>query len=387
MKNIQKILNAVLSKNAFDYLLIDKDLRVLSFSDGIEQYVGMRPNKGDDCLAFMPEFVGSENEIKKIFTNATFLYALDSIHKGEYYVNITVEYFDEEATLVLLHNITEVTYTQQKLLQYSNESILLNNTLQKILNKQNALVFVTHNDEISYTNDQFLEYFNVQKISDIRRKNLQIYKYLDTSFKSYTALFERVNDKEEYITIDSDTFILQATKIEGTHKLFTLTKITKLSEEMQIDSLTGVYKKSYLTKRLEKIIRHKESAVLVVTDIDNFKRVNDTYGHLAGDNILREFATLIKQNIREEDTFARWGAEEFLLLLQGTNMENAMEKVEKLRLLIDTSSFQHIGHMTASFGMTERYEDDDIHTILQRADKALYEAKNDGKNCVRLKKD
>ena len=386
MKNIQKILNAVLSKNAFEYLLIDKDLFVVSCSDGIEQYVGMKPEKGDDSLFFMPEFVGSESEIKKIFTNATFLYALDSIHKEEFYVNITVEHFDEDTALVLLHNITDVTFTQQKLLQYSNESILLNNTLQKILNRQNALVFVTHNDEISYTNDQFLEYFNVQKVSDIRRKNLQFYKYLDTSFKSYTELFERVNDKEEYVLIDNDTFILQATEIEGTHKLFTLTKITKLSKEMEIDSLTGVYKKSYFNKRLEKITRENESAILVVIDIDDFKNVNDTYGHQVGDVVLREFATLINQNIRGEDIFARWGGEEFLLLLQGTNIENAMKKIEKLRSLIDTYSFEHIAYMTASFGITERDEDDDIHTVLQRADKALYEAKDAGKNRLVFKK-
>ncbi len=386
MKNIQKILNAVLSKNAFEYLLIDKDLCVVSCSDGMDQYVGMRPVKGDDSLVFMPEFVGSESEIKKIFTNATFLYAVDSIHKGEFYVNITIEHFDEDTALVLLHNITDVTFTQQKLLQYSNESILLNNTLQKILNKQNALVFVTHNDEISYTNDQFLEYFNIEKISDIRRKNLQIYTYFDVSLKSYTELFERVNDKEEYVIIDDDTFILQATKIEGTHKLFTLAKITKLSKEMQIDSLTGVYKKSFFNKHLEKIIKEKESAVLVVIDIDDFKYVNDTYGHQVGDIVLREFSTLINQNIRGEDIFARWGGEEFLLLLQGTNSENAMKKVEKLRSLIDTYSFEHIGHMTASFGLTERYDDDDIHAILQRADKALYEAKDAGKNQVVFKK-
>lgn len=386
MKNIQKILNAVLSKNAFEYLLIDKNLCVISCSEGMGQYVGMSPKEGDDSLVFMPEFVGSESEIKKIFTHATFLYALDSIHKGGFYVNITVEHFDENIALVLLHNITDVTFTQQKLLQYSNESILLNNTLQKILNKQNALVFVTHNDEISYTNDQFLEYFNVEKISDIRRKNLQIYTYFDLSLKSYTELFERVNDKEEYVIIDDDTFILQATGIEGTHKLFTLTKITKLSKEMQIDSLTGVYKKSYFNKRLEKIIREKEGAVLVVIDIDDFKYVNDTYGHQVGDIVLREFATLINQNIRGEDIFSRWGGEEFLLLLQGTNSENAMKKVEKLRSLIDTYSFEHIGHMTASFGLTERYDDDDIHAVLQRADKALYEAKDAGKNKVIFKK-
>jgi diguanylate cyclase (GGDEF)-like protein len=385
MKNIQTILNAFLSKNIFEYILVNKSFHVINSSSGLAKYLGKTPESGDNILDYLPEFVGSEDEIKNIFSNKTFIYELESIHKREYYVNISVEYYSNEIVLVLLHNITDNTLTQQKLLQYSNESILLNNTLQKILDNQNALLFVTHNNEISYTNQQFMEYFSIKEVTDIRRKNLQLYKSFDPLLETYDALFERVNAKEEYVVINQDTFILQATWIESTHKLFTLTKVTKLTKEMQKDTLTGAYKKNYFNLQLEKLIENHEDCILVVLDLDNFKQVNDTYGHQAGDDVLKEFVLLIQDNIRGDDLFARWGGEEFLLLLKHTNIDNALKKIESLRHIIDTYIFKHVGHITSSFGVAYKEESDDLHSLLQRADKALYEAKNRGKNRVIFK--
>ena len=380
MKNIQIILNAVLSKNIFEYIIIDKNLCIVNMSECIDKYVDVIPKIGGDILEICPEFVGSEEEIKKIFTQPELTYILESVHKSKYYINISVEYYDKDSVLVLLHDITDVTMTRQQVLQYSNESLLLTATLQKILDKQNAILFVTTNNEITFANQQFLEYFDISKIENIRRKNLRLYQYLDVSLNSYDALFEHVNGKEEYIIINNDTFILQSTIIETTDKLFTLTKVTNLSQEIYIDNLTGAYRKSYFNKQLDEIIRNKREGVVIVIDIDDFKNVNDTYGHMIGDEVLKEFATLITNNIRGDDIFARWGGEEFLLLLQGTTDKNAVLKIEKLRKIIDDHDFTSIGNVTASFGITKKEESDDIHSLLQRADKALYEAKTSGKN-------
>ena len=255
MKNIQKILNAVLSKNIFEYILVDNNFHVVGSSSGIDQYIGVVPLRGDNIVDHLPEFVGSEEEIGKIFYDPLLSFVLESVYKNDYYVNVSVEHFDENIVLVLLHNITDITLSQQKLLQHSNESILINATLKNILDRQNALLFVTNHDEITYTNEQFMQYFGVKRVRDIKRKNLQIYKYFDPSFGSYEELFEKVNSKEEYITINNDTFILQATEIESTHKLFTLNKVTKLSKKMQVDTLTGAYKKNYFNTHLEKTIK------------------------------------------------------------------------------------------------------------------------------------
>ena len=155
---------------------------------------------------------------------------------------------------------------------------------------------------------------------------------------------------------------------------------------MKKDTLTGVYKKYFFNKQLQKVILEKEDAVVVVIDIDNFKMINDTYGHQTGDTVLKEFSGLIQQNIRKEDIFARWGGEEFLLLLQHTTLENAMKKIERLRRTLERHTFSDIGKMTASFGVAWKEESDDLHSLLQRADKALYEAKKLGKNKVIFKK-
>lgn len=385
MKNIQTIFNAVLSKNIFEYILINKSFEVTNISIDIEKYLGIQPTLGDDVLIYLPELVGSEKEIQEIFDKPNINYILESVYRNDYYLNISIEHFNQDTLLVLLHNITDVTRSKQKLLQNSNESILLSKTLQKILDRQNALLFVIYNNKITYANEQFMHYFGVKRVHDMRRKNLKIYKYLDSTLESYNALYERLNSKEEYVNINKDTFILQATLIESRHKLFTLTKITKLSNKMQIDTLTGAYKKSYFNVQLEKLIKNKEEAVLVVLDLDYFKNINDTYGHQVGDDVLKEFVELMHKNIRSDDVFARWGGEEFLLLLQHTNLGNALSKIESLRLFIDKHNFKHVGHLTSSFGVAWKEKDDDIHSLIQRADKALYEAKASGKNCIIFK--
>lgn len=386
MIHIQKILNAVLSKNIVEYILIDKNLRIVKHSEGLTKYLESTPNIGDDVLDFLPELVGSEEDILQIFDTPTFSFVLESVYKKDYYVNVSVEHYDQNTALILLHNITDTALTQQKLVQYSNESILMNKTLQKILDSQNALLFVTNHEEITYVNEQFMDYFSINRVSELKRRNLQLCTYLDPSLKGYDALFERVKDKEEYVVIGNDTFILQGTCVEETHKLFTLTKVTKLTHDMQIDTLTGAYKKSYFNSHLEKVIRDKKEGMLVVLDIDDFKQINDTYGHQVGDQVLKEFAELIQNNIRSNDLFARWGGEEFLLLLEDTNPENAMIKVERLRELIDRHIFAEIGHMTVSIGMAKKEDSDDMHSLLFRSDKALYEAKDAGKNRVEFKK-
>jgi diguanylate cyclase (GGDEF)-like protein len=120
-------------------------------------------------------------------------------------------------------------------------------------------------------------------------------------------------------------------------------------------------------------------------DIDHFKNVNDTYGHLVGDNVLINLARLVSENIRESDIFARWGGEEFILLLPNVDVSLAEKIVTELRLKIQLKEFEKVGYLTCSFGLTEYVRGDDINSITKRADDALYEAKESGRNrvCIR----
>ncbi len=385
MRNIQIVLNAILSKNIFEYILVDTNLRVLESSTGVEKYLGGQPEKGDDVLDYIPEFVGNEDEIKKIFIKRYCLFSLETVQKNDYYVNISVEYCDSKTAIVLLHNVTANTISQQSLLQYSNESTLLYNTLNKVINNQNSMVFVTSTDNIEFANDQFLNYFNISSPDALKDNSILFYKLYDDSLHNYRELYETLKDADRYMRIDNDSFIIQASNIEETHILFTLTNINEISSKLDIDPLTGIYRKNYLNDMGVKLLKNKERFALIVLDLDDFKMINDTYGHQIGDNVLKEFVNLVKNKIRKDDIFARWGGEEFLLLMRGTSLKNVKKRIESIRKDIDKHKFETAKHITCSFGISCSRPDDDMDNLLYRADKALYEAKARGKNKVVVK--
>jgi diguanylate cyclase len=127
---------------------------------------------------------------------------------------------------------------------------------------------------------------------------------------------------------------------------------------------------------------------LVMGDIDNFKKINDLYGHQIGDEILKTFAGVLTENVRAGDTVARYGGEEFAIILPDTHIENAKQlterarrKIESLQLAV-TDSGKKIDTITASFGIAELGPDDDAEALIQRADDKLYEAKCAGRNRV-----
>jgi len=152
------------------------------------------------------------------------------------------------------------------------------------------------------------------------------------------------------------------------------------------DHLSGAYNRAKFDYDLKywmvKSKKEKLSLSLMMLDFDDFKRINDEYGHLTGDNVIIETTALIMDNIRETDVFARWGGEEFVLLLPNTNKAHAVELIERLRKSIEDHDFMGAGRVTCSFGVVQMTDDDDAETLLKKADKMLYKAKNAGKNSV-----
>lgn len=156
------------------------------------------------------------------------------------------------------------------------------------------------------------------------------------------------------------------------------------------DALTGVFNRRFFENRLneefERHNRYKRPLSLIVLDIDFFKQVNDTYGHLGGDFILKYFAEKIRQRIRSVDILARYGGEEFCCLLPETANEDAMNLAESIRGLIEESAFDFNGttiKITVSQGVAELIPDSDTpETFFKRADTALYVSKDTGRNRV-----
>lgn len=152
------------------------------------------------------------------------------------------------------------------------------------------------------------------------------------------------------------------------------------------DSLTGIYNRVKFDQELSRWIdycnRYENPLSMVIFDIDDFKKVNDNYGHLFGDSVLQNITSIIKKFIRSTDIFARWGGEEFVILLPNTNIHQAMEITERLRIYIQKSKYDRLVNITCSFGLVSLQNNENAESLLQRADKLLYEAKEQGKNTV-----
>lgn len=163
-----------------------------------------------------------------------------------------------------------------------------------------------------------------------------------------------------------------------------ITAKKELEKFASIDKLTGIYNRrmldSFLQKEIEVSKRHKDNLSLIIIDIDFFKLVNDTYGHLVGDNVLKQLSKIISQNIRISDIFGRYGGEEFLIICTKTSENNAFVLAEKLRKEIENFKFDRVGYKTISLGISSLTNNDDIELLFKKADEALYKAKNSGRN-------
>lgn len=152
------------------------------------------------------------------------------------------------------------------------------------------------------------------------------------------------------------------------------------------DHLTQIYNRMKFNSILEVEIQRARRFIrpfsIIMFDIDHFKDINDTLGHQAGDDALKALTQRVSGHVRITDTFARWGGEEFMILVVETHADGAEKFAEKLRRDIETSHPGIDREVTCSFGVTEFRETDDITSITKRVDDALYEAKNSGRNRV-----
>lgn len=152
------------------------------------------------------------------------------------------------------------------------------------------------------------------------------------------------------------------------------------------DELTGLWNRRSFNERLLETIqrsrRHGSRFCILMMDLDHFKLVNDTYGHQIGDIVLRSFSYRINERIRESDYFARWGGEEFILLIDNADIAQAAQLAETLRVSIESSRFDPVQSLTISIGVAEYKPEEAIDSLLARADKHLYDAKEAGRNRV-----
>jgi diguanylate cyclase (GGDEF)-like protein len=155
------------------------------------------------------------------------------------------------------------------------------------------------------------------------------------------------------------------------------------------DRLTGLYNRVHMEEKIQEefayFLRNGRLFSLVISDIDFFKRVNDTFGHDAGDCLLKSIADVLQESIREFDIVARWGGEEFLFLLPEIDAEGAVILAERIRKRIEEQTYFYGNtelRATMTFGVSSIKADDTVEDVIKRADTALFDGKRNGRNRV-----
>ena len=189
---------------------------------------------------------------------------------------------------------------------------------------------------------------------------------------------------------------LSVFSLVGLIYFFTRRFIKKIADARQeierlatVDGLTGVYNRRYgmgrFEEEFERNIRVGRSISCLMIDIDHFKRINDKYGHLIGDVILKKVATCIMETLRPYDVLLRFGGEEFMLVLPETELSNAVKIGERIRMIVIERTAGEIA-VTVSIGVTgSREGESDLNVVINRADEALYHAKSEGRNRVEMR--
>lgn len=169
-----------------------------------------------------------------------------------------------------------------------------------------------------------------------------------------------------------------------------VTKMKEMEEQLkllsQTDQLTQIFNRvrfhDAMIHEINRVMRYETDLSIIMFDIDHFKRINDTYGHDIGDEILVAISNLVKNYVRETDIFARWGGEEFMILLPHTSLQNSSKLAERIRAVMEKNNFKTVGTVTSSFGVTNFVRNENSEIFIKRVDRALYKAKQKGRNRV-----
>ena len=243
-------------------------------------------------------------------------------------------------------------------------------TKDEMLGKELHELTVTDDFESMNKNGIIGDLFADKKVKElkIKHKNGQVF---DAEVSASTL---KINDKDYFVGIFRDI----SDRIKAREEL------EKLSVT---DYLTNTYNRRFFVTRLEEEIERSKRTgrvfSIAMLDIDRFKTINDKYGHSIGDLVLQSITDYIKKRIRKADCLARWGGEEFMILLADTPIVNSDVLLEDLRLGISKIDIPNVDRFTGSFGVVEYAPGDTADMMIQKADSMMYEAKKCGRNCIK----
>jgi diguanylate cyclase (GGDEF)-like protein/PAS domain S-box-containing protein len=283
--------------------------------------------------------------------------------------------------------------------------------IQSILNVQENIVFVSNGESILYANQSFLNFFDVPSLEIFLANCACICDHFiednecfhldkNQEEKFWIEQILLVTPQERIIKLSSSTgeifcFQVNIKLLQNQHHTITLQDITasrlketSLSNKAYHDSLTGIFNRQYFYEYILnddsfRIPSSSESGIMMI-DLDDFKVINDTYGHAMGDDVLKKTSQTIQNSIRKGDYVIRWGGEEILVILHIQTKRQLLTTAQNIRHKIAMNSFGNLQMITASFGITLMNNSEPFDTAIARADSALYRAKKLGKNRVEI---
>jgi diguanylate cyclase (GGDEF)-like protein/PAS domain S-box-containing protein len=305
---------------------------------------------------------------------------------------------------------TDISYDMTARIKFEE----LSKAIQTIFNAQSTMIIMIRKREVVMANRKFLEFVGYETIDDFNKKVPTIAKLFIQSVEHFSTpenfdtkdcihkLIADNHDKDVTVKMHNnfknidEVFNVDVSFIHDNYMIayiLSFINITGLFQESSAykyqathDLLTDTYNKSYFNNIVQHYIsnfhRYDEFFSVIIFDIDYFKRVNDTYGHLIGDSTLITLATVVKTLIRDSDIFARWGGEEFVILATHTKLVQAIQIAEKIRTSVEITEFVGVGNISISCGVSEILKNDYIDILMKRADDALYRAKRGGRNRV-----
>ena len=252
------------------------------------------------------------------------------------------------------------------------------NSLEEIIRKDFDL---ENRFQINYLNHQIDPDDSAGKKFSMENLTTYTLSSEDYQAKMYMLAAERTMDQHG----DMVEMILQTTQVALSKQI----NIERLTDAAIIDPLTSCYNRRELENQLQKNMahaaRHNNSLSVLMFDLDHFKDINDRYGHQAGDRVLMEITSTVRQNIRQGDILARYGGEEFIVILPGTDLQKAKELAERLREKISRLEVKNKDRficVTASFGVAHMQPDSTMDGLVAQADVMLYKAKKNGRNTI-----
>lgn len=276
--------------------------------------------------------------------------------------------------------------------------------IHTILDSQINIVVVTDGKEIIYANQAFFDYFGYQDLKAFRKDHACVCDYFEIGesneylqpemdgelWTDYLIRYPKKEHKAKMtIREQMSIFSVHSQKMQYDDEIrhvVVFTDVTRLNELATQDALTRVANRFQFDKVLEHSIRvsgrYGRPLSMLLIDIDHFKSVNDQYGHLIGDEVLKKVARLLTENIRKSDSAARWGGEEFVILLPNSDIVSALKLAESLRMRIEGDDFEPAKRVTCSIGVAQWHEGEDSDAFLRRIDAKLYTAKEGGRNRV-----